>query len=171
LVRQNVGVNQVFSFKGFGSFRSGEMNSQKLERSPAHQRERATAEEGQPMMRLPRTAALLAAFSLLASAATAYNRLLLVVGLLLATSSPAVAQQVWFKWVSTASFKDKAQLFLQAFTKEADSWKRGAAFDTKRQCAASLPRFGDKGALGDGMPSLAKIQRWYGSKARRRGSS
>jgi hypothetical protein len=70
------------SFKGFGSFRSGEMNSQKLERSPAHQRERATAEEGQPMMRLPRTAALLAAFSLLASAATAYNRLLLVVGLL-----------------------------------------------------------------------------------------
>ena len=73
-----------------------------------------------------------------------------MVGLLLATSSPAVAQQVWFKWVSTASSKDKAQLYPQAFTKEADSWKRGAAFDTKRQCAASLPRLGDKGALGDG---------------------
>ena len=78
------------------------------------------------------------------------DRLLLVVGLLLATSSPAVAQQVWFKWVSTASSKDKAQLFLQAFTKQADSWKRGAAFDTKRECAVSLPRFGDKGTLGDG---------------------
>ena len=75
---------------------------------------------------------------------------LFFVGLLVATSSLATAQQVWFKWVSIASSKDKAQLFLQAFTKQGDSWKRGAAFDTKRQCAASLPPFGDKGRLGDG---------------------
>jgi hypothetical protein len=78
------------------------------------------------------------------------NRLLLVAGLLLATSSPAVAQQVWFKCVSTASSKDKAQLFRQAFTKEGDSWKRGAAFDTKSQCAASLPQHGTKGTFADG---------------------
>jgi hypothetical protein len=78
------------------------------------------------------------------------NRLVFVVALLLATSSPVVAQQVWFKWASLTSSKDKAQLFLQAFTKQGEPWKRGTAFDTKRECAASLPPFGDKGPLGDG---------------------
>lgn len=69
-------------------------------------------------------------------------------GLLLA-AGPAAAQQVWFQWVSIASSKDKAQLFRQAFTKEGDSWKRGAAYDSKRQCSAVLPQ-GDKGTLTDG---------------------
>lgn len=78
------------------------------------------------------------------------NRLLFVVGLLLATSSPAVAQQVWFEWHSTASSKDKTQLLLQAFSKTGDPWKRGAAFDTKRQCVASLPQSGTKDTFGDG---------------------
>jgi len=53
------------------------------------------------------------------------------------------AQTVWYKWIQHSKYNEEIKLWI------AEEWKRGEAYDSARECRASIPKLGG-GKLGDG---------------------
>jgi hypothetical protein len=57
-------------------------------------------------------------------------------------ATQVTAQTVWYKWIQNSKYNDDIQLWIT------DEWKRGEAYDSARDCRASIPKPG-AGRLGD----------------------
>ena len=52
------------------------------------------------------------------------------------------AQIVWYKWIQHSKYNEEIKLWI------AEEWKRGEAYDSARECRASIPKLG-AGKSGD----------------------